>query len=230
MKIFTYIKKDSSRIAKKNFQLIGGLELWKHLIYELNDLGVEIFIDTDSEKIINQCKKEKRLSNVVAYPRSTEYIKIENDKNNKLSPANMMLENFLDKHVKDSEEIIILTHVTSPFLKKETIEDVIRIYKEGKYDFIHSVNKEKDFGFLENFENPINFNPNVIQRTQDLKPIFFSNGAFFVMTKKVFKKYNNRWGSNIYFYPLDCIQGVEIDYPDDLKLAKIIYGEKNEIN
>ena len=187
MKIFTYIKNDSNRINKKNFQLIGNLELWKHLIYELNKLGSKIYIDTDASDVIRDCSVDPKLSNVIAYPRKNEYIKIENDPNNNLSPANLMLENFLDTYVTDEDEMIILTHVTSPFLKKETIVDVI-------------------------------------QRTQDLKPIYFSNGAFFVMTKRIFKKNKNRWGSSVYFYPLNAIEGVEIDYPEDLKLAKIIYG------
>ena len=37
MKLFTYIKNNSSRIPKKNFQVLGGLELWKHLIFEMRD-------------------------------------------------------------------------------------------------------------------------------------------------------------------------------------------------
>jgi len=223
MKIFTYIKNDSNRINKKNFQIIGGLELWKHLIYELNELNFDIFIDTDSDRVIKDCKSDPKLSNVFAYTRKKEYIDIENDPNNLLSPANLMLENFLDTYVSDGDEIIILTHVTSPFLKKETVIKVLKKYETEDFDYIHSVNKEKDFGFLGNFDNPINFNPEVIQRTQDLKPIYFSNGAFFVMTKNIFKKNKNRWGKNIFFYPLDSIEGVEIDYPEDLNLAKIIY-------
>jgi len=223
VKIFTYIKEDSHRINKKNFQLVGNLQLWKHLIYELNDLNVDIFIDTDSKDVIIDCEFDERLSNVSAYARKQKFIDIENDKSNKLSPANLMLENFLDSYVDDENETIVLTHVTSPFLKKETVLDAVKMYEKTNLDYIHSVNKEKDFAFLSEFDNPINFNPNVIQRTQDLDPIYFSNGAFFIMTKKVFKKNKNRWGKNIYFYPLDAIEGVEVDYPEDLNLARIIY-------
>ena len=138
MKIFTYIKKDSSRVNKKNFQLIGGLELWKHLIYELNELGSEIFIDTDSEKVIQDCKADSNLSNVTAYPRKNRFVEIENDPNNHLSPANLMLENFLDTYVVDEDEVIILTHVTSPFLKKKTVLNVLELYNSGKFEYIHS--------------------------------------------------------------------------------------------
>ena len=192
-------------------------------MYELNDLNVDIFIDTDSKDVIIDCESDERLSNISAYARKQKFIDIENDKDNKLSPANLMLENFLDSYVNDENETIVLTHVTSPFLKKETILDAVKMYEKTNLDYIHSVNKEKDFAFLSEFNNPINFNPSVIQRTQDLEPIYFSNGAFFIMTKKIFKKNKNRWGKNIYFYPLDAIEGVEVDYPEDLKLARIIY-------
>ena len=189
-------------------------------------MDYNIFIDTDSEEVITECNTDPRLSNVSAYKRDKKFIDMENDPNNNLSPANLMLENFLDNYVTDYEEPILLTHVTSPFLKKETVKNALEMYNEGKYEYIHSVNKEKDFGFLETFDNPINFNPNVVQRTQDLKPIYFSNGAFFLMTKGVFKKNKNRWGKKIYFYPLSTIEGIEIDYPEDLELARIVYEKR----
>lgn len=226
MKIFTYIKNDSNRVSRKNFQMVGEKPLWKHLISELNQLGYEIYIDTDSEEVLKECNVDPSLSNVNAYARDRKFIDMENDPNNDLSPANLMLENFLDNYVENPDEPVLLTHVTSPFLKKETVKNVLEMYNKGKYEYIHSVNKEKDFGFLETFDNPINFNPNVVQRTQDLKPIYFSNGAFFLMTKNIFKKNKNRWGEKIYFYPLSTIEGIEIDYPEDLELARIVYEKR----
>ena len=231
MKIFTYIKNNSSRVNKKNFQKIDGLELWKILLYELNEIGCEVFIDTDSQEVIDECSKDRSLQNTTAYFRKKKFIDMENDSTNTLSPANLMFENFLDNYVSDNNETIVLTHVTSPFLKKETVLNAVKIHKTGKYDYIHSVNIERDFGFLGGFDNPINFNPNVIQRTQDLTPIYFSNGAFFIMNKRVFKENQNRWGKNIHFYPLSPVEGVEIDYYEDLEIAKIIKrGLRNEKN
>jgi CMP-N-acetylneuraminic acid synthetase len=46
-------------------------------------------------------------------------------------------------------------------------------------------------------------------------------------------KEKNRWGKNILFYPLDTIEGIEIDYEEDLRLAKFVFkgmGIKNELN
>ena len=49
---------------------------------------------------------------------------------------------------------------------------------------------------------PINFNPKVVSKTQNLKPVYMSNGSFFIFRKKTFKKYNNRIGKNPYYYEL----------------------------
>lgn len=235
MKIFTYIKNDSKRIQKKNFQKIGGLPLWKHLMYELCKINTEVFIDTDSKQILTEAKLDKNFNNKIkCYFRDKKFIEMENDSANALSPALLMVQNFLDRYVVDDNETIILTHVTSPFLKKETLKKAVDIYESSNYEFLHSVNMQKDFAFKNSFNNPINFNPDVVQRTQDLEPIYFSNGAFFIFTKKVFMKYNNRWGKNIYFYTLNEIEGMEIDYPEDLQLARYIYygieKEKNEFS
>jgi CMP-N-acetylneuraminic acid synthetase len=223
VKIFTYIKDNSKRVEKKNFIKIGNLELWKHLIYELAESGCKIFIDTDSDVILEECNSDKKLTNVLAYRRKPEFIKMENSHADNLSPSLLMIENFIDKYVIDDNETIVLTHVTSPFLKKETILKAVAVYEEGNYDFAHSVVKEHNFAFLNDFDKPINFNPNVVQKTQDLEPLYMSNGAFFIFNKKVFKRDKNRWGKNIYFYFLDKIESIEIDYLEDVKLAEIVY-------
>lgn len=227
MKIFTYIKKNSKRIENKNFRNLGGIPVWKNLIYELSSIA-QVYIDTDSEEVISECRSDPNLKKVTAYARKRQYIEMENDPNNKISPALLMLENFLDEYVDDVDETIVLTHVTSPFLTKETVADAVNIYESSKYDFVHSVNEKYDFAWLKDFSKPINFNPNVVQRTQDLDPIYFSNGAFFIMNKRIFKRYNNRIGDNIYFYPLDHVEGIELDYEKDFEFAKIVLRGRNK--
>ena len=76
--------------------------------------------------------------------------------------------------------------------------------------------------------SPINFNPAVIQKTQNLNPIVMSKGAFFIFRKKTFKKVNNRVGKTPYYYPLSNIEGIDIDNHDGLELAKIIYKGLNK--
>ncbi|MHA2038938.1 MAG: cytidylyltransferase domain-containing protein, partial [Promethearchaeota archaeon] len=79
MKIFTYIKESSERVKDKNFQLIGNNPLWKICLYKLKDENV--YVDTDSEVVLQECNSDDKLSNITAYHRNLEHIQIEEDPN-----------------------------------------------------------------------------------------------------------------------------------------------------
>jgi N-acylneuraminate cytidylyltransferase len=218
MKIFIIIKENSERVNRKNFKLLGDMELWKHLVYELRNF--DVYIDTDSSEILDECSK---LPWVTTYFREQRFIDYEEHNDSNLSPALMMIDNFLDKYVENEDEIVVTTHVTSPFLKSSTILDAVSILKEDdKYDSIHSVTKHYEFSWLGDDMEPINFQPNVVQKTQDLPVITMSNGGFFIFRKKLFKQINNRIGKNPYYYTLNIPEDIEIDDNNDLELARLV--------
>ena len=71
MKLFTIIKKDSSRVKRKNFQLIkNNTPLWEWTIQRLQKDN-EIFINTDSEDIL---KKIKPYKNLIGIKRSQKHV------------------------------------------------------------------------------------------------------------------------------------------------------------
>tara|TARA_B100000902_G_C27294229_1_gene908965 strand:+ start:1450 stop:2109 length:660 start_codon:yes stop_codon:yes gene_type:complete len=215
MLFFIIIKHNSKRIKKKNFQKLGKYQLWEHLILSLN--GCKVFIDTDSPTVINKCNKIYPW--VKAYKREKKFIIQESRRNS--SPTLHMIKNFLKKYVKNDNEIIVTTHVTSPFLKLNTIKKAVKKLKN--FDSIHSVTKDYNFAWIEKNKKkliPINFNPKVITKTQNLNPIVQSNGAFFIFKKKTFIKYNNRIGKKPFFYELNFPESVEIDTIEDLNLAR----------
>ncbi len=211
MKFLIIIKENSVRIPKKNFLPIAGIPLWKHLVFELQ--GYELYIDTDSSEIINECEDFEW---VLAYEREKKHIELENSGNFKVSPALLMIERFLSTYVSDKDEVIITPHVTSPFITVETILKAAKKLSEG-YDSVQACTIHKEFAYFKN--QPINFDRNVIQKTQDLEPIVLGNGAFFVFTKRSFEKNRHRTGKNPYFYPLSFKEAIEIDYIEDYELA-----------
>jgi N-acylneuraminate cytidylyltransferase len=214
MKFFIIIKENSERVPRKNFIRLNHIPLWKNLIYELE--GEDVYIDTDSKQILEECKT---MSWVTAYPRKQEFIDFESNNNKNYSPVLLMINNFLDNYVNNEDEIIVTPHVTSPFLKLDTIKKASKKLEEG-HDSINSVTEHKEFSYYKG--TPINFKKDVVQKTQDLEPIMMSNGAFFIFKKKTFKKHNNRVGTNPYFYTLPSIEDIEIDTHSDLNLAKIV--------
>ena len=212
MKYFVIVKQNSVRVPNKNFRMLDGLPLWKHLIYELVDEAV--YIDTDSLDILTECEE---LYWVTAYQREQEHIDLETNNEFGVSPVLKMIERFLDEHVEDENEVIVTPHVTSPFIKSRTIVEAAKMLRKG-YDSVQACTEHKEFAYLNG--KPVNFDPKVVQKTQDLNPIIMGNGAFFIFTKKTFKEYKNRVGVNPYFYPLDFKESIEIDNEEDFKLAE----------
>ena len=213
MKFFIIIKEKSERLTDKNFLDLGDKPLFKHLLDELS--GQEVYIDTDSYMLHNRLKN----SDVTCYLRDKKFVDLENDGDFKVSPVLLMIENFLDKYVEDENEIIVTPHVTSPFIKLKTIMDASTYL--DTYDSVQACTEHKEFTYFKG--QPVNFNLNVVQKTQDLEPVVMGNGAFFIFTKKTFKENNNRVGKNPYFYPITFPESVEIDDNEDWKLAKRVY-------
>jgi CMP-N-acetylneuraminic acid synthetase len=222
IKLFVIIKESSERVPSKNFKVLGDKPLWKHLLYEL--FPYDVFVDTDSMEVLEQCSTDTNLSHVTAYPRKQEHIDMEESKDETLSPVLHLIDNFLDQYAND-DDIIVTTHVTSPFLTTRTIIDAVKKLDEG-YDSVLSVTKHSDHSWLEDIKKykPINFNPKVVEKTQSLKKIVMMNGAFFIFTKKMFYDLNkNRIGNNPYHYELPSPEHIEIDTYDDFNLANLVY-------
>lgn len=225
MKVFFIIKHNSERVKNKNFRKIQSLELYKKVLYKFK--AFQVFVDTDSEKIIKSCKVDKNLSHVYSYKRDSKFINMENSK--KQSPTPLMIKNFLENFVKKEKEIIITSHVTSPFITIPTVKRALK--KMNNYDSVSACQKIQNFSYLELSNKktlPINFNDKIIQKTQSLKKIIHLNGAFFILKKNIFL--NNglkRISKNNYFYDLKFPEYLDVDYPEDLALVRKISKKYN---
>mgnify|MGYP003333064711 FL=1 len=125
----------------------------------------------------------------------------------------------------DKSEIVVLTHITSPFLKKETLFDAINMLQNHhKAKSIHSVLVIQDFAWLKNGSEvkPVNFFTNRVQRTQDLPPILVSKGAFFIAKASDILRQRKRLPQPLIFFPLNHNQAIEIDSFEDLEFAKSV--------
>ena len=218
IKFFIIIKKKSQRIKSKNFLKIKNLELYKYLLNELK--GEKVFVDTDSNKIIDEAKKNNNFKNFIFYKRDKKFIELENSKNYKISPVYLLIKNFLDKYC-HTDDIVVTSHVTSPFIKKNTIYNAIEYLNKG-YDSVSSATFHNEFALIkknDRFKN-INFNYKIVNKTQDLEPIILLNGAFFIFSKKTFIKNNSRFSKKHYFYKINYPESIDINYPEDVNLAK----------
>ena len=220
MKIFTIVKDESKRIPNKNFIELNGYPLWWHLLSELD--GLDVTVNTDSQKFIKELQKSN-LKSIKVIERDQKHIDWENNETIDSSPVEDMLFDFCETI--DKSEIVVLTHITSPFLKKETLFDAINMLQNHhKAKSIHSVLVIQDFAWLKNGSEvkPVNFFTNRVQRTQDLPPILVSKGAFFIAKASDILRQRKRLPQPLIFFPLNHNQAIEIDSFEDLEFAKSV--------
>ena len=222
MKIFTIIKEESKRIPNKNFVEINGKPLWWHLLSELE--GLDVTVNTDSQKFLDQLQASK-LKSIKVIKRHKKHIDWENDEGLKTSPVEDMLFDFCK--TLNRSEMVVLTHITSPFLKRKTLFNAVDILRNDiKSKSIHSVLRIQDFVWVEDNSKvvPVNFLTDRVQRTQDLSPILISKGAFFIARAGDILDQKKRLPEPLIFFPLDQLQSIEIDNFEDLSFAKFIKG------
>ena len=224
MKIFTIVKEVSNRVPDKNFIDLDGHPLWWHLLKELD--GLDVTVNTDSKKFLGQLSKSN-LKSIKIIERDQKHVDWENDDSIDSSPVEDMLFDFCQNL--ERSEIVVLTHITSPFLKKETIFDAVKkLENNHEAKSIHSVLQIQDFVWLkkDTLASPLNFKTDRVQRTQDLSPILVSKGAFFIARAEDILDQKKRLPEPLMFFPLNHIESVEIDNFEDLKFARIIRGDK----
>lgn len=118
-------------------------------------------------------------------------------------------------------DIIVLAHVTSPFVKVNSIWECVQHVKTGEYDSAFTAGLVQDFLWQDS--KPLNFEPSSIVRTQDLPLIYKESVGCYVFTKEVFYKTSRRIGYKPYIHKVDAIEEIDIDYPEDFLIANAIY-------
>ena len=118
-------------------------------------------------------------------------------------------------------DVIVLAHVTSPFLKRESIEKCVKAVLSGEYDSAFTAAKVQDFLWQDG--KPMNFTPESIVRTQDLPVVYKETVGCYVFTRESYMKLKRRIGLNPYICEISKIEETDIDYPDDFEIADAVY-------
>jgi len=205
-KIFIPIKKNSHRVSGKNFREFGGKKLYMHTLSKYEGTGCQIFVDTDSEEVIQDVEG---MSWISAYRREEHLLGGE-------TSVNKLIDHFVNKYCKKGD-IVGQIHVTSPFLSPETVLSSFRDLQENDYDSIASADLiQARMWRNETYGNcPINHNPMKLEQTQDLPVYYVENSAFYIFTFEQFNEGKNRIGNNNKFVPISFPENLDIDTEDD---------------
>lgn len=204
---FVPIRLNSKRVVGKNLKLLGGKPLMCYILDTLASVKAidEVYVYCSQEEV------KKYLPERVKFLKRPEYL----DRDETLGKE--IYEEFT-KTV--DADIYILAHTTSPFMKKETVENALRKITDEDYDSAFSCEKVQTFTWYKGA--PLNYSLKEIPRTQTIEPVYVETSAFFMFRRDIWKVHKQRIGFNPYFALVDKIEGVDIDWPEDFDFAEKI--------
>ena len=207
---FIPIKNNSSRVPNKNLRLLRGIPLYRYALDTVINSKVfdDVFVDTDSEDVKNYCIKK----NINIIDRDPKLLK---DSAN----GNDLLEHWVD--IKPNYDVYFQVFVTSPFLTPNTLKDCVNIMKTKPLgDSVFTVIEDYTWYWFNG--KPVNYNPKLLPRSQDAKPIIKETTSLYGISKEGFNKTKSRIGESPQIYVVDEIEGTDIDTEFDFIMAKLI--------
>jgi len=134
----------------------------------------------------------------------------------------------LDAFAKDVHaDIYMMTHTTSPFVRKESLEKGLEAVVSGEYDSAFAAKKIQDF-LWKNGE-PFNYELDNIPRTQDISPLYKETSGFYIYKKIIITELNRRIGDNPYIVEVDEIESLDIDVAEDFVISDAVFNHLNRI-
>lgn len=209
----------SERVPRKNYRNFNGKPLFYWILKTVSQCKLikSIYVDTDSPIIK---KKAPLVSNKVKIIDRPKYLCSDR------TPMNDIL--LYDVSQVDAD-YYIQTHATNPLLKKQTIEKAIKIFLSSKNnDSLFGVTKIQTRLWNKN-GYPLNHQPEVLLRTQDLSPIYEENSNIYIFTKEVIQKRKNRIGKKPIMFEIPKEETIDIDEEIDFQIAEFLSKQKSKL-
>jgi CMP-N-acetylneuraminic acid synthetase len=201
----------SERVPGKNYRLCGGKPLYHHIIKTLlacPEIG-QVVVDTDSPQISAGLRDSFPAVHVLARPEHLRGGEI---------PMNDVL---LYDTSQVKADYYLQTHSTNPLLQSRTVSNAIQKFLENYpvYDSLFSVTRLQT-RLWDALGRPINHNPNILLRTQDLPPVYEENSCLYIFSAGIQKIRHNRIGERPLLFEIDPTEAWDIDVEQDFLIAE----------
>jgi CMP-N-acetylneuraminic acid synthetase len=217
------MRHNSERVPNKNFRDFAGKPLYHWIINALLETAAvtEVVIDTDSQTIREQAQESFPEVRVIERPSHLRDGAI---------PMNEVLLNTIDQIDAD---FYLQTHSTNPLLQAHTIDKAIAAFlaSRDRHDSLFGVTRWQT-RLYDNIGKPINHDPAVLLRTQDLSPIYEENSNIYIFDHKTLKQRGNRIGKTPLLFQIDRLESLDIDdeeaflLAEAVALAGLVHGER----
>lgn len=214
------MKAHSDRVSGKNFRDLAGRPLYRWVLDTLVSIPniSTVVVNTDARSIL---EKDPVFRNKKILIR---------DRKSEICGDHISMNRIIADDIDNvSADIFLMTHTTNPFLRSYTIEDCIKVYRDkcsvGKHDSLFTVNSLQGRFYTSKLE-PINHDPDVLIRTQDLEPVLEENSNLYIFTSQSFKKSGARIGDSPYAFTTPGFESLDIDTVEDWAMAELIAGSE----
>ena len=217
MKFIGYVtvKLNSKRVPFKSIREIGGKPLINYAISTLNQVE-------EVSDILLYCSQQ-RIQEYIDSNLSYTFIKRHTYLDSDGTTFNDILQTLIDDMETD---YIVFLSCTSPFIKPETIRDMINQIINNNFDSAFAAFDLKSFCWFNG--QPLNYDPSNVPKTQDIKPVIVETSGLYIFSKELFKKYKRRIGFKPYIKIVDIFEGWDIDTMEELKMAELIAGGESK--
>jgi len=206
----------SVRVPQKNYRDFAGAPLYQRIMTTL--LAVPeidtILVDTDSPVV--EAGLSAKFPTVQVVPRPEHLL------GDKVS----MNEILIHDTGLISTDYYLQTHSTNPLLQSKTISKAINTFLEHvpEYDSLFGVTRLQT-RLWDQMGCPINHDPDVLLRTQDLPPIFEENSCIYIFKRQTLLERRNRLGERPLMFEIPALEAWDIDEELDFTLAEMLYRQ-----
>ena len=210
------MRHSSERVPGKNYRVLGDRPLYAHVLRTLLDSGVvdQVVVDTDSPTVTEGL--------ATSFP---EVVVLERPEH--LRAGEVPMNDVLLHDIAQVEaDLYLQTHTTNPLLQASTVKDAVEAFLASPgHDSLFTVTPLHTR--LWNADGkPLNHDPSVLLRTQDLPPVYEENSNIFLFTGELLRATGSRIGRNPMLYPMSAEEAWDIDDELDWTIVEALLARK----
>ena len=208
------VKGSSERVKSKNTRPFHDTSLYELKLDQLKNVrGFSgIIISSENEQILDAARK-KGFETHVRDPRySTSTVPMSD------------VYSYIASEIRG--EHIAWVNVTNPLAETGVYEKAIKEYNsmDPGCDCLLSVYEIKEYLF--HGGKPVNFQPNPWPRSQDLENVCAMSFVINILRREDMVRWGSCVGENPYFFYLDRITSMDVDFQEDFDFCEMIYGQR----
>lgn len=209
------MRHESERVPGKNYRTFGGKPLYHHIVSSLLACPAvgTVAIDTDSDRIVEDAALNFPSVKIIRRP---EHL---------LGGHVPMNDVLLHDVTQLSGDLYLQTHSTNPLLRAETISAAISALIDAtpRHDSLFSVTRLQKRFWTED-GRPLNHDPAVLLRTQDLPPVLEENSCIYMFSRTTLEERRNRIGERPLLYAIPPEEAWDIDEEMDFEVTEFLHA------